>query len=39
VQALLAPYPAEPRTARFHNIERPMTVLRIGMPDTAAAAA
>jgi class 3 adenylate cyclase len=39
VQALLAPYPAEPRTARFHNIERPMAVLRIGPSDSAAAAA
>jgi class 3 adenylate cyclase len=30
VQALLEPYPAEPRTAEFHGIEQPMTVLRIG---------
>ncbi|MEK0084376.1 DUF5939 domain-containing protein [Benzoatithermus flavus] len=39
VQTLLASYPTEPRTARFHNIDRPMTVLRIGPPDPAAAAA
>jgi class 3 adenylate cyclase len=44
VEALLARYPVEPRDVRFHNIERPVTVLRIGPgdgptpdgPDTAA---
>jgi class 3 adenylate cyclase len=30
VQALLEPYPAEPRTAEFHGIEQPMTVVRVG---------
>jgi class 3 adenylate cyclase len=30
VQALLESYPAEPRTAEFHGIEQPMTVVRVG---------
>ena len=30
VQALLEPYPAEPRTAEFRGIERPMTAVRVG---------
>jgi class 3 adenylate cyclase len=30
VQALLERYPAEPRTAEFHGIEQPMTVVRVG---------
>jgi class 3 adenylate cyclase len=30
VQALLKPYAAEPRTAEFHGIEQPMTVLKVG---------
>ena len=38
VQALLEPYPAEPRTAEFHGIEEPMTVVRISSPATALAA-
>ena len=38
VQALLEPYPAEPRTAEFHGIEEPMTVVRIGSPAPALAA-
>jgi hypothetical protein len=29
VQALLEAFPAEPRTAEFRGIERPMTVVRI----------
>jgi class 3 adenylate cyclase len=33
VQALLEPYSAEPRTAEFHGIEQPMTVVRIASPD------
>jgi len=37
VQVLLEPYPAEPRTAEFHGIERPMTVLRVGSRSHAAA--
>ena len=36
VQALLEPYPAEPRTAEFHGIEHPMTVVRVGNPGHAA---
>ena len=32
VQALLEPYPAEPRTAEFRGIEHPMIVLKIGSP-------
>ncbi|HEX5078577.1 MAG TPA: DUF5939 domain-containing protein [Geminicoccaceae bacterium] len=32
VTELLAPYPAEPRTAAFRGIEQPMTVVRIGAP-------
>jgi class 3 adenylate cyclase len=38
VQALLETYPAEPRTAEFHGIEEPMTVVRIGSPAPALAA-
>ncbi len=38
VQALLEPYPAEPRTAEFHGIEEPMTVVRISSPAPALAA-
>ena len=38
VQALLEPYPAEPRTAEFHGIEEPMTVVRIRTPAPALAA-
>jgi class 3 adenylate cyclase len=38
VQALLKPYPAEPRTAEFHGIEEPMTVVRISSPAPALAA-
>ena len=38
VQALLEPYPAESRTAEFHGIEEPMTVVRISSPATALAA-
>ncbi|HLT01476.1 MAG TPA: hypothetical protein VK001_04825, partial [Geminicoccaceae bacterium] len=30
VQDLLAPYPAEERTAEFHGIDQPMNVVRIG---------
>jgi class 3 adenylate cyclase len=30
VQALLEPYPAEPRTAEFQGIARPMAVVRVG---------
>jgi class 3 adenylate cyclase len=30
VQALLEPYPTESRTAEFHGIEQPMTVVRVG---------
>ena len=30
VQALLEPYPAEPRTVEFHGIGQPMTVVRVG---------
>ncbi len=30
VRALLEPYRAEPRTAEFRGIERPMTVVRVG---------
>jgi class 3 adenylate cyclase len=37
VQALLEPYPAEPRTAEFHGIEHPMTVVRVGSRSHAAA--
>jgi class 3 adenylate cyclase len=37
VQALLEPYPAEPRTAEFHGIERPMTVVRVGSRGRAVA--
>ena len=37
VQALLEPYPAEPRTAEFHGIGRPMTVVRVGSRSHAAA--
>jgi len=36
VQALLEPYPAEPRTAEFHGIEQPMTVVRVGNSRHAA---
>jgi class 3 adenylate cyclase len=38
VQALLEPYAAEPRTAEFHGIEEPMTVVRISSPAPALAA-
>ena len=38
VQALLEPYPAEPRTAEFHGIEEPMTVVRVSSPAPALAA-
>jgi class 3 adenylate cyclase len=37
VQALLEPYPAEPRTAEFHGIEQPMTVVRVGSGGHAVA--
>jgi class 3 adenylate cyclase len=37
VQALLEPYPAEPRTAAFRGIERPMTVVRVSSTGRAAA--
>jgi class 3 adenylate cyclase len=37
VQGLLEPYPAEPRTAEFRGIERPMTVVRISSPRHAVA--
>jgi class 3 adenylate cyclase len=37
VQALLEPYPAEPRTAAFRGIEGPMTVVRISGPGHAVA--
>ena len=38
VQALLEPYPAERRTAEFHGIEEPMTVVRVSSPAPALAA-
>jgi class 3 adenylate cyclase len=38
VQALLEPYPTEPREAAFHGIEQPMTVVRVGSLRRAAAA-
>jgi class 3 adenylate cyclase len=37
VQALLKAHPTEPRTAAFHGIEQPMTVVRVGSPRHAAA--
>jgi class 3 adenylate cyclase len=37
VERLLEPYPVEERRALFHGVERPMTVLRIGSRDPAAA--
>ena len=37
VEALLEPYSAEPRTAEFHGIEEPMTVVRIGSRNHAVA--
>ena len=37
VEALLAAYPAERRTAEFRGIEQPMTVLRIGSRGAAPA--
>jgi class 3 adenylate cyclase len=37
VQALLKTHPAEPRTAQFHGIEQPMTVVRVGSPSHAVA--
>jgi class 3 adenylate cyclase len=37
VRALLEPYPTEPRTAEFHGIEQPMTVVRVGSRRHAAA--
>ncbi|HZA92252.1 MAG TPA: DUF5939 domain-containing protein [Gemmatimonadales bacterium] len=36
-EALLEPYSAEPRTAEFHGIEEPMTVVRIGSRNHAVA--
>ena len=36
VQSLLEPYSAGPRTAEFHGIEQPMTVVRIGSRHAAA---
>jgi class 3 adenylate cyclase len=38
VQELLEPYPAEARSAEFHGIEEPMTVVRISSPAAALAA-
>jgi class 3 adenylate cyclase len=37
VDALLAPYPTEQRTAEFRGIEQPMTVVSIGSPGHAGA--
>jgi class 3 adenylate cyclase len=37
VDALLAPYPTEQRTAEFRGIEQPMTVVSVGSPGHAGA--
>jgi hypothetical protein len=37
VQPLIELYSAEPRTAEFHGIEQPMTVVRVGSRGHAVA--